>query len=345
MPLFSVPLGFRAPAQLLPPPPPAAPPAVPPAAAAGSSGATSASAGSTSNSNANRNKVVYLLLGGCASMMAVCCTHPLDLLKVRLQTTVTVAGTASDGAVGTAVKIVKVEGITGLYRGLSAALLRQAMYSTTRFAAYDVIKDLVDPCDGKPLATWRKVVAGMGGGAIGVLVGNPGDVANVRMQADGRLAPAQRRNYRHCFDALGRIRREEGLKMWYSGLLPNIQRGMLVTVGQLASYDEFKYLLLTKTGGLFKDNMLTHFTASTLAGAVATLLTQPVDVVKTRVMTSEKGRYSSAMHCLVSTVRGEGPLALFKGFTPSLVRLGPHTVLTFVFLEQLRQLHTYLTAD
>ena len=34
-------------------------------------------------------------------------------------------------------------------------------------------------------------------------------------------------------------------------------------------------------------------------------------------------------------VRQEGPLALWKGFTPAYARLGPHTVLVLVFLEQL----------
>ena len=46
-------------------------------------------------------------------------------------------------------------------------------------------------------------------------------------------------------------------------------------------YDQFKYLLLHNIPNLFQDNLLTHFTASTLAGVVATTLTQPLDVLKT----------------------------------------------------------------
>lgn len=41
-------------------------------------------------------------------------------------------------------------------------------------------------------------------------------------------------------------------------------------------YDQFKHLLMTNFSNVFEDNLLTHFTASTLAGAVATTMTQPV---------------------------------------------------------------------
>lgn len=34
-------------------------------------------------------------------------------------------------------------------------------------------------------------------------------------------------------------------------------------------------------------------------------------------------------------MRNEGVFALWKGFTPYYMRLGPHTVLTFIFLEQM----------
>lgn len=41
-------------------------------------------------------------------------------------------------------------------------------------------------------------------------------------------------------------------------------------------YDQFKYLLLEYLPMIFEDNVTTHLTASTLTGAVATSLTQPV---------------------------------------------------------------------
>ena len=179
----------------------------------------------------------------------------------------------------------------------------------------------------------------MAAGGLGGLVGTPADVCNVRMQDDGRLPLHERRNYRNVFDAIVRIVRTEGVGSLYAGLGPNVNRAMLMTAGQLASYDSFKQLLLQHTGGLFTDNLMTHFTASTLAGVVATLLCQPVDVVKTRIMASARGTYPGARACAVGIVRNEGVLALYKGTLPAFARLGPQTVLTFVFLEQLRRWH------
>ena len=47
--------------------------------------------------------------------------------------------------------------------------------------------------------------------------------------------------------------------------------------------------------------------------------------------------YSSAFDCVKKIVKNEGVTALWKGFTPYFFRLGPHTILTFVFLEQLNK--------
>ena len=77
--------------------------------------------------------------GGLASAGAACCTHPLDLLKVHLQT----AGKEKTNLIKSTVNIVRNQGLLALYNGLSASLLRQLTYSTTRFAIYDVSLILV----------------------------------------------------------------------------------------------------------------------------------------------------------------------------------------------------------
>ena len=42
---------------------------------------------------------------------------------------------------------------------------------------------------------------------------------------------------------------------------------------------------------------------------------------------------------LATVVRKEGFFSLWKGFTPYYARLGPHTVLTFIFLEQMNKFY------
>ena len=72
-------------------------------------------------------------------MGAAFCTHPIDLLKVRLQTQKAKVG-QGQSLFTTAKLLVKEEGALALYNGLSASLLRQATYSTVRFGAYEKIK-------------------------------------------------------------------------------------------------------------------------------------------------------------------------------------------------------------
>ena len=74
---------------------------------------------------------------------------------------------------------------------------------------------------------------------------------------------------------------------------------------------------------------------------VATGLSQPIDVLKTRSMNAKPGEFKSAFHLVTFTAR-QGPLTFFKGFVPALIRLGPHTILTFLIKEQIRLHFGYL---
>lgn len=71
--------------------------------------------------------------GGLAASGAACFTHPLDLLKVHLQTA---GGTGKLGIAGQTIHIIRSQGLLAMYNGLSASILRNLTYSTTRFAIY-----------------------------------------------------------------------------------------------------------------------------------------------------------------------------------------------------------------
>jgi solute carrier family 25 oxoglutarate transporter 11 len=48
-----------------------------------------------------------------------------------------------------------------------------------------------------------------------------------------------------------------------------------------------------------------------------------------------KPEFTGTFDVLAKVTRNEGLFALWKGFLPYYCRLGPHTVLTFIFLEQM----------
>lgn len=69
---------------------------------------------------------------------------------------------------------------------LSAGLLRQATYTTTRLGIYTVLFERLTGADGTPPGFLLKAVIGMTAGATGAFVGTPAEVALIRMTADGR---------------------------------------------------------------------------------------------------------------------------------------------------------------
>ena len=104
-----------------------------------------------------------------ASAGAACCTHPLDLLKVHLQT----AGKEKTSLIKSTANIIRNQGVLALYNGLSASLLRQLTYSTTRFGIYDTAKKYVSP-NGEPISFLQRVGMAASAGACGGFVGKQG---------------------------------------------------------------------------------------------------------------------------------------------------------------------------
>jgi len=281
---------------------------------------------------------IKFTIGGLSGGMATCFVQPLDLVKTRMQT-------AKPGEFRSTVhciqSIISSNGLRGFYTGLSAGLLRQATYTTTRMGVFNT---LLDRNQGT-VTFAEKAAYGMTAGALGSIVGTPAEVCLIRMTSDGRLPVEQRRGYKNVGNALVRIVREEGVTTLWRGCLPTIGRAMVLNAAQLASYAQFKEMIKKQFG--MADGIGLHFVASMGSGFVATVASMPVDIVKTRVQNmkiSADGvpEYRGAVHCVTSIIKNEGVFSLWRGFLPYYFRLGPHTVLTFIFMEQLNSAYKAL---
>lgn len=227
-----------------------------------------------------------------------------------------------------------------MYQGLSAGLFRQLTYTTARLGMFGMMKDILSQ-DGQPLPIHLKAVAGITAGGVGAIVGNPAEVALVRMMADGRAPVNERRGYKSVFDALTRVSREEGVATLWRGTLPTVGRAMVINVAQLASYDQAKEMIIST--GILGDNFVTYTLASFVSAIIATTTSIPLDSAKTRVQNMKiidgVPEYTGMMDALRKTAAKEGVLSLWKGFTPYFLRLGPHTMLTFLCLEQMKSVY------
>ncbi|KAF8223260.1 mitochondrial carrier [Tricholoma matsutake] len=265
-------------------------------------------------------------LGGLAATIAASITHPLDLTKVRLQ------ASGDKRMLQSIKKTYRTAGVRGLFDGISGTWMRQMSYSMCRFWAYDESKKLLGA--GKDAPAWKLAAAGSMAGGIAGFVGNPGEIVMVRLQGDFAKPPEKRFNYKHCFDALFRMVREEGLSSLGRGVGPNVFRAVLMNASQLASYDFFKAELL-KTR-YFDDNIFCHFAASFGAGTVATTVCSPADVLKSRIMNASGPGSNSTIGVIKSSLKNEGAMFMFKGWVPAWMRLQPTTILIFLTLEQLK---------
>jgi solute carrier family 25 uncoupling protein 27 len=185
----------------------------------------------------------------------------------------------------------------------------------------------------------KRILAGAITGGVGQAVASPTDVVKVRLQADGRLrALGQQPRYKGTIDAFARILQDEGIRGYYRGIGPSIQRAAVINGCGIASYDHTKQVVLKLTGQT--EGLIPQVLGSLVSGLISALVSTPFDVVKTRIMNQPTGTklYTGPIDCAIKTVKAEGIFALYKGFVPAYTRLAPWQLVFFIVFEKINKL-------
>jgi len=279
------------------------------------------------------------LVGGFTGSLATTILHPIDITKVRIQITSEILGKAQGSnhisPIDAVKQIIKEDGFRGLYKGLDAAILRQVLYTTTRMGVYTTLFQHIKEKEGS-VSPAKKIASALTAGFLGSLIGNPADVALVRMQADPTLPVIERRNYKSAVNAIARIVKEEGVLMLWKGSSPTIVRGMAINLGMLAPYDEIRERLNVSKGTV--DTVGTRLIAAASAGLLASIFSLPFDNMKTKLQKMKpEGHgtltYNGLTDCFVKTIRREGISRLWVGFLPFYSRTAPHVMLTLLIQD------------
>lgn len=282
------------------------------------------------------------LFGGLSGIVGASCLHPVDLVKTRMQTQ-GIGGQRKEykNTIDAFKKIVKNEGVTGLYKGLTCAMLRQATYSTARIGVYANLYFKYQENMGKTPNLLTSMAMGMFAGACGALVGTPAEVALIRMTTDGRLPKNEQRNYKSVFDALTRIKREEGLRRLWVGCLPTMGRSMAVNMTELSIITQLREYLMDQWE--MEEGLKMYSIAASISAFVTSIVALPLDIAKTRLQNMKtldgKAEYRGTIDVLIKITRNEGVLSLWKGFTPYLCRLGPYCIITYTLFGEMIMLH------
>ena len=236
------------------------------------------------------------------------------------------------GMGGTVAKVSSEEGVLALWKGVNAAWLREASYTSLRLGLYEPVK-VAFGANEKGAPFYKKFLAGSAAGAIGSLAGNPFDVLKTKMMAaPGKEVPSMMTTARELLA-------KQGVGGFYRGIDSNIARAMVLNGTKMACYDQAKGYVVDVTGWS-KKSPLTQFCSAVAAGFFMTCTVSPFDMVRTRLMNqpADARIYKNAVDCMYQIATKEGPLTFWRGFMPIWSRFAPTTTLQLIIFEQLRAL-------
>ena len=170
---------------------------------------------------------------GAGVVEALAWTTPTERVKVLKQTSSGSAVRGEQNILG----VLRMQGISGLYRGALATAMRQASSVAIRFTMYVPIKSTLletfvepDARDSPPV--WITMLAGGCGGAVSVCFNNPIDVVKSRMQG---VSGAK---YSGTFQCFMNILRNEGVGAFYNGLTARVSHLFMSQAIQFTIYEK-----------------------------------------------------------------------------------------------------------
>jgi solute carrier family 25 oxoglutarate transporter 11 len=168
--------------------------------------------------------------GSISGCIATCCIQPIDMVKVRIQLGAAEGGSTNPMTIAST--MMKEEGVGGFYKGLSAGLTRQVLYTGARLGLYDIFTDLAKE-PGVKMPFYKTALCAVTAGGLAAVIGNPADLSLIRMQSDSMLPEAERRNYRGVIHAFSSIASQEGVGGLFKGAVPTATRAMALNFGML----------------------------------------------------------------------------------------------------------------
>ncbi|XP_068578995.1 mitochondrial glutamate carrier 1 isoform X2 [Cebidichthys violaceus] len=281
-----------------------------------------------------------LINGGVAGLVGVTCVFPIDLAKTRLQNQQGVQ--VYKGMMDCLAKTVRSEGYFGCYRGAAVNLTLVTPEKAIKLAANDVFRQKLSKDGHLPL--WGEVLAGCGAGTCQVVVTTPMEMLKIQLQDAGRLAaqrpvstpaqaaapglaqplvapqparpsPAPRPSATSITVELLKTRGVAGL---YRGAGATLVRDVPFSMIYFPLFANLNALGREKVGDVqARAPFWQSFMAGCGAGSVAAVAVTPLDVIKTRLQTLQKGdgedTYKGIVDCTRRIMTREGPSAFLKG--------------------------------
>lgn len=279
----------------------------------------------------------YMVAGSVAGMVEHMAMFPIDTLKTRMQMLTATSSPSSHSVQFTRLftSIVRTEGPVGLYRGLAAMGLGAGPAHAVYFSVYETCKRKFGGAQPghHPLV---HAAAGVVATTASDAVFTPMDVVKQRLQL-------QRSPYGGVRDCVVRMVREEGIRAFYASYKTTVVMNAPFTAVHFSTYEAVKKLLTeVSLEGASEEGILVHLAAGGAAGALASAVTTPLDVVKTRlqcqgVCGADSFSTDSIWMALKQIVAKEGPRALLQGLKPRVLFHTPAAAICWSTYEAMKK--------
>ena len=297
------------------------------------------------------DSVASTFLKGCASgMLSTAFLQPFDLLKSRLQYQyVKESGNAATTSIVTLGRnIIKAEGISSLWNGLGPSLVRVCAGAGIYFTSIEVMtsraKSYVEHsnsganqsrCSMDAIGSKLNFVIGASSRSLGAIVTLPITVVKTRIEA------TKHHGYTGTVDALSSIWRNETWGGLYRGLAPTLIRDVPFSGIYLVLYKEMKnyaldYFLYKQASDDVSLSPHISFSIGFLAGAVATAITHPFDVIKTRMQVSKTKNTKGLVNHIRDVYRHQGTVGLNRGLFLRIAKRPLSTAIVWTVYEGLK---------
>jgi len=262
------------------------------------------------------------------------------MFQVRLQTQSS-TNPLYKGTWDCVTKTVRNEGFTALYKGMGAPLLAVAPIFAISFMGNGLGKKIQQTNPDEALGPEKLAIAGALSGLMTVVIMAPGERIKCLLQVQqAQTGPPK---YSGPVDVVRSLYREGGLKSIFKGSGATAARDVPASAAYFASYE----LIQRHLQGPDRRELSVGSTlfAGGMAGIFNWLVAIPADVVKNRLQAAPEGTYSGAMDVLGKLLRLEGPLALYKGAVPVLLRAFPANAACFMGYEAAMYGLNYVAPD
>ncbi|XP_017797717.1 PREDICTED: solute carrier family 25 member 38-like [Habropoda laboriosa] len=265
------------------------------------------------------------LAGSLSGTFSTILFQPLDLVKTRLQSRVNLhLDTPRNGTLGTVIHIIKNENVFGLWRGMTPSITRVVPGVGLYFSSLHWLKHTLHLKD--PLTPTEALLLGITARSMTAALLIPITVVKTRFESDVY-------RYKSVGQALKLIYKQEGVRGLSSGLIPTLLRDAPYSGLYLTFYTQLKNVISKTDLPCSISSAPIHFSCGILAGIFASIVTQPADVIKTKIQLYPN-EFKGVRNAAFRVYKKYGMLGYFKGIVPRMLRRTLVTAMAWTVYEE-----------